>query len=31
MKRWIGKPYIDWCKADEDDERKINYHVRVVC
>lgn len=30
MKKWIGKPYIDWCKDDEDDERKINYHVRGV-
>lgn len=30
MKNWIGKPFVEWCKADPNDERKINYNVRGV-
>jgi len=25
MKKYVGMNFQDWCRLDEDDERKINY------
>lgn len=27
MKNWKGKPFLDWCLSDINDERKINYNL----
>lgn len=29
-RNWIGKPFVDWCKADPEDGRKINYLLKGI-
>ncbi len=29
LEYWRNKKYISWCKADVNDERRINYHLTM--
>ncbi|MCC8066820.1 MAG: hypothetical protein LIO94_06935 [Clostridiales bacterium] len=31
LDEWEGKPLADWCAADPDDKREINYTLHIHC
>ena len=29
MDKWVGKKFVDFCRSDLEDERKINYEMLI--